>query len=63
MQITFMESNLAQLSASVTAGLIMVLILLVGFVTPRGSLKTEDRRRFLEFNFSLKNKLTLNVYS
>ena len=41
----------------------MVLILLVGFVTPRGSLKTEDRRRFLEFKFLLKIKLTLNVYS
>ena len=36
---------------------------LVGFVTPRASLKTENRNRFLEFNLSLKNKLILNVYS
>ena len=32
-------------------------------MTPRASLKTENRNRFLEFNLSLKNKLILNVYS
>ena len=32
-------------------------------MTPRASLKIENGIRFLEFNLSLKNKLTLYVYS
>ena len=32
-------------------------------MTPRASLKTDNRNRFLEFNLLLKNKLMLNVYS